>query len=170
MRRCRRAMLIESPAGSSEPAAPGPLARIENVIASLTLFGIMLLPLAEIGSRRFLHAAIPGSSAIVSALTLWLGMLGAAIAARDGKLLTLATGEFLPKGPIGTAAHIVAGAVGSMVATVLALGSIALLNLDRAAGSTITTDGVPTWIADLALPVGFGLIAVRLALRASPHW
>ena len=29
---------------------------------------------------------------------------------------------------------------------------------------------MPTWIADLALPVGFGLIAVRLALRASPHW
>ena len=51
-------MLIESPAGSSEPAAPpGLAARIENIVASLTLFGIMLLPLAEIGSRRFLHAA-----------------------------------------------------------------------------------------------------------------
>jgi hypothetical protein len=96
-------------------------------------------------------------------------MLGAAIAARDGKLLTLATGEFLPKGPVGNAAHIVAGAIGSMIATILALGSIALLNVDRAAGSTIT-EGVPTWVADLALPVGFGLIAVRLALRASPHW
>ena len=107
-------MLIESPAGSSEPAAPpGVAARIENVVASLTLFGIMLLPLAEIGSRRFLHAAIPGSSAIVSALTLWLGMLGAAIAARDGKLLTLATGEFLPKGPIGNAAHVISATIGA---------------------------------------------------------
>src|SRR6476619_97706 len=130
----------------------------------------MLLPLAEIVSRKFFGRSVQGSAAFASNLTLWLGMLGAAIAARDGKLLTLATGEFLPKGPIGTAAHIVAGAIGSMVATILALGSIALLNVDRAAGSTITTDGVPTWIADLALPVGFGLIAVRLALRASPHW
>ena len=76
-------------------------AQFENRVASLTLAGIMLLPLAEIASRRFLHAAIPGSAAIVSALTLWLGMLGAAVAARDGKLLTLATGEFLPKGRVG---------------------------------------------------------------------
>jgi C4-dicarboxylate transporter DctM subunit len=142
----------------------------ENRLASLTLGGIMLLPLAEIVSRKFLGRSVQGSAAFASNLTLWLGMLGAAIAARDGKLLTLATGEFLPKGRIGSVAHIVAGAIGSMVATILALGSIALLNVDRAAGSTITTDGVPTWIADLALPVGFGLIAVRLALRASPHW
>ena len=141
----------------------------ENRLASLTLAGIMLLPLAEIVSRKFFGRSVQGSAAFASNLTLWLGMLGAAIAARDGKLLTLATGEFLPKGPIGNAAHIVAGAIGSMVATILALGSIALLNVDREAGSTIT-EGVPTWIADLALPVGFGLIAVRLALRASPHW
>ena len=142
----------------------------ENRLASFALAGIMLLPLAEIVSRKVLGRSVQGSAALALNLTLWLGMLGAAIAARDGKLLTLATGEFLPKGPIGTAAHIVAGAIGSMVATILALGSIALLNVDRAAGSTITTDGVPTWIADLALPVGLGSYAVRLTLRASPHW
>ena len=142
----------------------------ENRLASVALAGIMLLPLAEIVSRKFFGRSVQGSAAFASNLTLWLGMLGAAIAAREGKLLTLATGEFLPKGPVGAAAHIVAGAIGSMIATILALGSIALLNVDRAAGSTITIEGVPTWIADLALPVGFGLIAVRLALRASPHW
>ena len=49
-------------------------------------------------------------------------MLGAAIAARDGKLLTLATGEFLPKGRISAIAHVVAGAVGAMIATMFALG------------------------------------------------
>ena len=42
--------------------------------------------------------AIPGAAPFASNLTLWVGMLGAAIAAREGKLLTLATGEFLPKG------------------------------------------------------------------------
>src|SRR5580765_2487636 len=135
--------------------------RAENLLATLALGGIMVLPLSEIVSRKFFGTGIAGSGPFAQNLTLWLGLFGAAIAAREGKLLTLATGEFLPKGPIGTAAHIVAGAIGSMVATILALGSIALLNVDRAAGSTITTDGVPTWIADLALPVGFGLIAVR---------
>lgn len=141
----------------------------ENRIASLALGGIMVIPLAEIVSRKFLGAAIPGSSAYASVLTLWLGMLGAAIAAREGKLLTLATGEFLPKGRVSAVAHVIAGAVGAMIATILTMGAIVLVQSDRLAGDVIT-DGMPKWIADLALPIGFGLIALRLAWRASPHW
>src|SRR5262245_23472438 len=116
----------------------------ENRLASFALAGIMLLPLAEIASRKLFGATIQGSAAYASNLTLWLGMFGAAIAAREGKLLTLATGEFLPKGPIGAAAHIVGGAIGALVATLFAVGGVALMGIDRAAGSTITA-GVPTW-------------------------
>ena len=100
------------------------LVSAENRIASLALGGIMVIPLAEIVSRKFLGAAIPGSSAYASVLTLWLGMLGAAIAAREGKLLTLATGEFLPKGRISAIAHVFAGAVGAMISTILMMGAI----------------------------------------------
>ena len=141
----------------------------ENRIASLALGGIMILPLAEIVSRRFLGAAIPGSGAFAATLTLWLGMLGAAIAARDGKLLTLATGEFLPKGPIGDAAHVIAGTVGALISTIFALGGVALVMSDRLAGDHVAA-GLPTWVADLALPIGFGLIAIRLVWRSSPSW
>src|SRR5579859_6434321 len=129
----------------------------------------MVLPLAEIASRRLLHQTIPGETAFVSTLTLWLGLLGAAIAARDGKLLTLATGEFLPKGRIAGSAHVVAGAVGAMISTILCLGGVALVSSDRAAGDMLG-GGVPVWVADLALPIGFGLIAIRLAWHASPSW
>jgi C4-dicarboxylate transporter, DctM subunit len=141
----------------------------ENRIASLALGGIMILPLAEIVSRRFFGAAIPGSGAFAATLTLWLGMLGAAIAARDGKLLTLATGEFLPKGPIGTVAHVAAATIGALIATIFALGGMALVHSDRLAGDHVAA-GLPTWVADLALPIGFGLIAIRLVWRASPSW
>ncbi len=127
----------------------------------------MVLPLAQIGARKFFHAAIPGEAAIVSSLTLWLGMLGAAIAARDGKLLTLATGEFLPKGRVGAIAHIFAGAVGAMIATILAMGAVALVRSDHLAGDMLTPQ-IPVWVADLVLPVGFALIALRLAWHASP--
>src|SRR5204862_6369311 len=95
------------------------------------------------------------------------GMLGAAIAARDGKLLTLATGEFLPKGRFGTIAHVFAGAVGALISTVLAIGAVALVGSDRAAGDMLTPQ-IPVWVADLVLPIGFALIAMRLAWRASP--
>jgi C4-dicarboxylate transporter, DctM subunit len=145
-----------------------PLAiEVENRVASLAFGGIVVLPLAEIAVRRVLHTSIPGSAGLVSALTLWLGMLGAAIGAREGKLLSLATGEFLPKNQFGRGGHVFAGAVGAMVTTMLFLAGVALVRADHAAGDRLT-DAIPVWVADLALPIGFGLIAWRLVWRASP--
>ena len=48
--------------------------------------------------RRAFGVGIPGSGPIVQHLVLWVGFLGAAIAARDGKLLALASGTFFPEG------------------------------------------------------------------------
>jgi C4-dicarboxylate transporter DctM subunit len=143
--------------------------RAENVIATIALGGIMLLPLAEIAMRQFVETGIPGSAPFTLNLTLWVGLLGAAIAAREGKLLTLATGEFLPKGKAGHIAHLVGAVAGAAIATMFAVGGIALVTTERAAGDIIAV-GVPVWISTLAFPIGFSLIAVRLAWRASPQW
>jgi tripartite ATP-independent transporter DctM subunit len=143
--------------------------RAENLLASLAIGGITLLPLAEIAWRQIRGEGIQGSGPYASYLLIWVGFLGAAIAARDGKLLTLATGEFIPKGRLGELAHIGAAFVGSAVATVLGLSSFRLLEGDRRAGDLIAST-LPVWIADLAMPVGLALIALRLAWRSSPHW
>ena len=74
------------------------LVRLEDLVASCALLVMVLLPLSEIVARRFFGRGIPGSGPIVQHLTLWVGFLGAAIAARDGKLLALATGTFITGG------------------------------------------------------------------------
>src|SRR4051812_30124781 len=108
----------------------------------------MVIPLAEILSRRFLSATVLGSGPLASNLTLWLGMLGAAIAARDGKLLALATGEFLPEGRVRAVARVASAAIAALVATILALASMVLVGSDREAGSRVAL-GIPVWVADL---------------------
>src|SRR5262245_43935562 len=100
--------------------------RAENTLATLALGGIMLLPLAEIVMRRFVSTGIPGAAPFTLNLTLWVGLLGAAIAAREGKLLTLATGEFLPKRIAGIS-HIIGGFAGSAIAMMFAVGGLALV-------------------------------------------
>ena len=139
------------------------------MLATLALAGIMLLPLAEIAMRRLLGTGIPGAGPFTLNLTLWVGLLGAAIAAREGKLLTLATGEFLPQGRIAAVAHLIGGFVGAAIAMMFAVGGLALVQSEREAGTVIAV-GVPVWISALAFPIGFTLIALRLAWRASPEW
>ena len=55
------------------------------------------------------------------------------------------------------------------MAALLAWGGVQLFLNEREAGSTIG-GGIPTWMAQVVLPLGFALIAVRLVWRASPRW
>src|SRR6186997_956845 len=143
--------------------------RTENLLATLALGGLMLLPLAEIVTRKFFESGIPGAGPFAQNLTIWVGLLGAAIAAREGKLLTLATGEFLPAGTITRVAHVIAGFVGAAVSTIFAVGGAALVQTERSVGDIIAVH-VPVWVATLAFPLAFAVIAARLVWRASPHW
>jgi C4-dicarboxylate transporter DctM subunit len=141
------------------------LSLVEDGIASLALAAMVALPLAEIVVRRLFGVGIPGSGPFVQHLTLWIGFLGAAIAAREGKLLSLATGTFIPQGRAREWAVTFASAVAACMATVLAWGGVQLAMSEREAGSIIAA-GVPVWVGQLALPIGFALIALRLAWKA----
>jgi C4-dicarboxylate transporter DctM subunit len=151
------------------PGLPAMIVRAENTLALLAMAGIIVLPLGEIVLRKWFATGIPGAAPFAQHLTMWVGMLGAAIAARDGKLLSLATGEFLAKSTTASAAKIIAAMVGAAVSTVFAVGGLNLVTLDRVDGAEIAA-GVPVWVADLVLPFAFFLIAARLVWHASPWW
>ena len=55
--------------------------RLEDTLVSVLLMAMVLLPLLEIVARRF-ETGVPGAVPFVRHLTLWVGFLGAAIAAR----------------------------------------------------------------------------------------
>src|SRR5437867_3081610 len=102
----------------SEAALPGwrRLARhAENYLIVIPLAAMMMLPVVEILLRSILKTGISGSSLIVQHLTLIVGMLGGAIAAREGRLLALSPAQTFLKGKLKIVARIfssgIAGAV-----------------------------------------------------------
>jgi tripartite ATP-independent transporter DctM subunit len=140
------------------------LSRAEDAIASLALLVMVVLPLLEIVWRRAFGQGIPASGPIVQHLTLWVGFLGAAIAARDGKLLALATGTFIPPGVWRRAADVLAAAFGACAALILADGGYQMVVNEREAGANIG-GGIQAWVAQLVLPIAFALIAARIVWR-----
>ena len=64
-------------------------AKGENTLLSLALAAMALLPLAEMGLRATLKVGIPGATSLTQHLTLVVGMIGAAVAAREGRLLAI---------------------------------------------------------------------------------
>ena len=110
-------MSEKPPAEASEPRSQ--LVRAlrggEELVANLALAAMVILPLAEILVRPILSGGIPGSISFVQHLTLWVGFLGAALAAREGKLIALATATFIPEGKVRQATEIFSAFVGSAV-------------------------------------------------------
>ena len=140
----------------------------ENLLVVLSLAALMALPLIELVLRRF-HSGISGSSAFVQNFTLIVGMLGGAIAARDGRLLSFSTlGSFL-KGRVKAAARVLSNGVAAAISAFLCVASSQFLLTEKQGGGRIAYN-IPAWIIELVLPIGFGLIALRLIWHAASHW
>ena len=129
---------------------------------------MVLLPLAEIVVRQT-GTGIPGALPFEQHLTLWIAFLGAALAARERRLLAMATGNLLPEGRFRSAAAVLTGGVSAMVATLLGLASLELVQIEREGGIEMAA-GVPVWVGQAVMPVGFALLALRLAWKASDRW
>jgi C4-dicarboxylate transporter DctM subunit len=163
-------------AGCLEPVRPAPaswrakLKSAENAVVSLALFVMVLIPLAESFLRRTFHVGISSSTSIVQHMVLVVGMLGGAIAARDGRLLSLSTlGETSLRGRAKTLARIFASALSATVSAFLSLAAYQFVATEREVGK-ILAYGVPVWVVECVLPTGFAVIAIRILLRTSEKW
>ncbi len=144
------------------------LHRLEDGVSTVLLGAMVLLPLAEIVVRR-LGTGIPGALPFEQHLTLWVAFLGAALAAREGRLLALATGNFLPEGRFRTIAAVFTGGVSAMVSTLLGTASLDLVRIEREGGIEMAA-GVPVWVGQAVMPVGFAVLALRLVWKSSDLW
>src|SRR4051812_25183324 len=140
----------------------------EESLAATALVVMVLLPLAEILVRAAFVTGIPGAGPLVQHLTLWVGFIGASLAARDDRLLAIATGTLLPAAARPLTALIVA-VVGVAVTTALCWGAVALVRTQHDMGSVIALQ-MPVWALQLVMPVALATIASRLAWHASPRW
>lgn len=135
---------------------------------SVALGAMVLLPLSESILRSTFHIGISGATTLVQHLTLVVGMLGGAIAARENRLLALATGAILPDS-LKLAGTFAGKALGAAVCLFLAVAGAQFVAAEKEAGN-ILVYGVPVWVAEAVIPAGFGLIALRLLLQSGNTW
>lgn len=142
----------------------------ENAVVSVALFIMVLIPLAESFLRRTFHVGIPASTAIVQHMVLVVGMLGGAIAAREGRLLSLsALGETAVRGPLKNVLRVFTSSVSATITAFLGLAAWQFVLTEREAGE-ILVYGAPLWVVELVLPIGFAVIAIRILLHTSDKW
>jgi C4-dicarboxylate transporter, DctM subunit len=163
--------LAEIPALSNQtPEQQHFLHRVEDAAVSLLLAAMVLIPLLEAILRRSFHTGIPASTSLVQHAVLLVGMIGAVIAAREGRLLALSNIEqtWLPD-RFRASSRVFTSSVAAGVTAFLAFASWQFVAIEREVGSFLI-GSVRIWWIEAAMPVGFILIALRLLLRSSGSW
>ena len=142
---------------------------VENLALAAALGALALLPIVEILLRATFHVGIPGAQSFAQHFALVAGMLGAAVAARESRLLSLSSLQHLLRGRALAFARFFTGVVALGVTALLLLASLQFVLAERAGGNLIAL-GVPVWLGEAVLPLGFSLIALRLAVNCARGW
>ena len=141
-------------------------ARLEDAAPSLPLAAMACSRAAELVTRAARGSGVPGAGPLVQHLTLWVGFLGAAVAAREGQAPGARHRRLPAGGTLRRAAAIVAGAVGAAVATLLARACWELVRLEREAAARSRSASRSGWRSSCCRSPS-RCIALRLVWRAT---
>ena len=136
------------------------LRRIDEIIASLALVLMALIPLIEIMVRPFVGKGFENASLFVQHMGLVLAMWGAIAAERHGHLTSL--GQLFKQG------HQFVQPFAGVICGVLAWASLQFVFTEMASPKELAYD-IPVWWLQITMPVGFAILGAKLAARGQDN-
>lgn len=155
---------------SPKPRWLAALHSVENWLLVAVLGAMVLLPVSEVLRRIGLPIGVHGADDFLRHLTLVAGMLGGMIAARENRLLALSSLPQFLTGWRKTVAAQVSGVFSALVTLCLAWAARDFVLGEKEFGITKLAYDIPIWTIQLALPIGFGVIVLRLLWHAATTW
>jgi len=164
-------METSSVSGQTKPLSTWQLLqrRSEESLTVLALALMVSLPLLESVLRKFFHTGLSGSTGFVQHLVLAVGMLGGALAAREGRLLSLSAATNYLKGKWKSAALVFSNSFAAAIAFQLFVASVSFVLIKRESGD-IVANNIPLWPVLLVMPFGFGLMTMRIIRHGGASW
>jgi TRAP-type C4-dicarboxylate transport system permease small subunit len=141
------------------------LHNIEDGLLALMLFTMVVLASSQVIMRNFLDSGFSWGDPLLRLLVLWLALMGAMVATRLERHITVdALLRILSPG-LQRAARVLTKVATAIVCALLAWHSARLIALDYEYQDMLT-EHVPAWIGDLILPVAFSVMTLRLVYQA----
>lgn len=138
----------------------------EDTLALVVFTVMIFLPAFETVTRLFGRPGVPASAVIVQHLTLWIGFIGAVLAARQNKLLALTTKPLFVPDEAFHAGRWIAKNISFIVVVTLAWGSWQLVQIEYQYPMQIAPN-ISRWVAQSIMPIGFGLIALQIYFNST---
>ena len=138
------------------------LGRVEKFLVALMLSVMILLAFLQIILRNAFSSGVSWGDPLVRYLVLWVGFIGASLATKDGKHITI---EVFSRWFSGSGSRYLKAAshlVSAFICGLLAFAGWTFVQNEAQMGGTTFLD-IPAWIPQIIIPVTFALMALRFS-------
>ena len=140
------------------------ISQTEQVLIAALLAIMILLAFSQIVLRNFFATGISWGDSLVRYLVVWIGFVGAAIATKEGKHITIDVLSRWVSGAGRKAILAISHFSSAAVCGLLTWAGIKFIWFEAQMGGT-AFHKIPVWIPELIIPVTFGLMTLRYTLR-----
>lgn len=136
------------------------LRALEDTILVTLLMSMLLLAITQIGLRNFYDSGIIWGDALLRVLVLWVGLIGAMVASRQGDHINIDLITRFVQPRLNAVISFISSLATTIIAALLAYHSYRFVLLEYEDG-LIAFAGVPNWACEVILPIAFSIIALR---------
>ena len=141
------------------------LGRAEKFLIAATLSTMILLAFLQIILRNVFSTGISWGDSLVRYLVLWVGFIGASLASKEEKHITI---EVLSRWFSGQGNRYLKGIpplVSAIICGLLTFAAWTFVQNEAQMGGTTFLE-IPVWIPQIIIPITFALMTLRFGFRA----
>jgi C4-dicarboxylate transporter DctQ subunit len=139
--------------------------RIEQTLVFILLSVMILIAILQIVLRNFFATGLTWGDPLVRNLVLWVSFIGAAIATREGKHISIDVASQWVRSGSKTVIEGIIHVSSFIICGLLAFAAVKVVRNEALMGTT-TFLGISSWIPELILPITFGLMTLRYCFLA----
>ena len=140
------------------------ISRVEQILITILLTIMILMAFSQIVLRNFFDTGISWGDSLVRYLVVWVGFIGAAIATKEGKHLNIDVVSRWLTGLGSNYIRLISHFFSASVCGLLTLAAIKFIRFEAQMGGTAFFK-LPVWAPEIIIPVTFGLMTLRFAVR-----
>jgi len=141
------------------------LAKIETTFLILCLSTMILLSFTQVILRNFFSTSLFWGDTFLRHLVLWVAFLGASLATKENRHINIDVLSRVLSPGIKRIADIFTNFFAAVVSFFLMKAAITFIGFEKESGSILFA-GIPVWIFQIIIAIGFGLMMFRFFLHA----
>ncbi len=140
--------------------------KAESALLIVLLIGMVVLAFAQVMLRIVFSAGMIWGDIVLRHSVLWIGFLGGALGISSNRHITIEAFAHFMSDRTRAMVSIFTNLFGAGICVLLAIAAVKFVTDEMASGSSVFGN-IPSWYAEIIIPLGFSLFVFHFLVRAA---